>query len=101
MREFSFTPITSTCTDTGKIIDYAVTSIATLDPKYVKVSLDPYSNLIRLTGLSSGTGSATGASYTITVTGTLPDRLTQKSFTFNIFPKICAIQTFSAPVSVN
>ena len=54
LREFSFSPITTTCTDTVEIIDYAVTLPAALDPQHVKVSLDSYSNIIRLTGLSSG-----------------------------------------------
>ena len=60
LQEFSFSPITTTCTDTGSIIDYAITLPASLDPQHVKVSLDSYSKIIRLTALSSGSGSATG-----------------------------------------
>ena len=100
LQEFSFSPITNTCTDSGKIVDYAVTLPAALDPQHVKVSLDSYSNIIRLTALSSGSGSASGL-QTITVTGTLPDRVTKRSFTFKILPSNCKINTFTAPVSVN
>ena len=58
MREKPFNPITSSCSDTGQIVSYSVTLPATLDQLYVKVSLNPYTNMIRLTGLTSGSGLA-------------------------------------------
>ena len=78
-----FNPITigGGCTDPGSIISYEVTLPNTLDAQYVKLSADSYSNELRLMALTGGTGTG---SHTITVTGTLPDSVTQETFTFTV-----------------
>ena len=77
LREVPFNPITSTCKDTGIITDYAVTLPAAFDPQYVKVSVNPYSKKISVTGLSSMPTLTSITLTTITVIGTLPDGKTQ------------------------
>lgn len=97
-NEVPFNPITvAACTDPGIILSYQADLTATsFDPLELKLTIDPISNVIRYTGLS--TGSTTG-SQTITVTGTLPDRVTESSFTFTIEYSPCLHQVFTAPTT--
>ena len=74
-RTLPFNPITmDNCSDTGNLITYEVDVVgAGLDQNYFKISVDQTANEMRLTGLTGGSASGT---YTLTVTGTLPDSAT-------------------------
>ena len=62
------------CTDTGNLITYEVDVLtAGLDQNYFKITVDQTANEMRLTSLTGGTASGT---YSLTVTGTLPDSVT-------------------------
>ena len=62
------------CTDTGNLIVYEVDAAASsMDVNYYKITIDSTANVIRFTGLTGGSNSG---SFTLTVTGTLPDSVT-------------------------
>ena len=91
MRSVDFNPITLTtgdCTDTGVLIDYQTSTPAALHLGHLKLSMDPYNNKLRFTGLTSGVSTSPGT-HTITVTGTLPDERTSESFTFDMTATDC------------
>lgn len=90
--------MTSACTDTGVIVDYAVTSLDSLDAEFFHVSFNPYSNMVRISALTGGSASG---QQTIEVTATMPDIVTSVTFTFNVDINICITQVFSAPVWVD
>ena len=69
---YPFTPITHpSCTDTGIMLTYEVHITGTsFQPRYLKLNIDPYANVIRWTGL---TGGSEFGQFTLTITGTMPD----------------------------
>ena len=91
---FPMTPITHpSCADTGIILTYAIDiSSTSLEPEYFKISADPYNNVIRWTGLTGGTQTGT---FTLTVTGTLPDSINQTTFTFKVIYSDCEDQVYT------
>ena len=88
MQTFAFNPITMNgCTDTGNLITYEINVAGILEPEYFKISADSIDNVIRFTALNGG--SVTGT-HTLTVVGTLPDSVTQASFTFDVIFNSCS-----------
>ena len=87
------------CTDTGNLIVYEVDPAASsMDVNYYKITIDSTANVIRFTGLTGGSNSGT---FTLTVTGTLPDSVTQTTFTFNVIRSVCGTQVFTPSTGVN
>lgn len=92
--EYPFNPVTTSspsCTDSGNIVEYQVSLSNSLDPETFKLTIDPVSNVIRVTGVTGGSVTTT---QTITVKASLPD-LTSHTFTFNVIPTHCASAVFT------
>ena len=95
-----FTPITHpSCADTEIIITYEIDiSSTTLQPEYLKLTIDPYNNVVRWNGLVGG---STQGIFVLTIKGTLPDGVTQASFSYNMVYSDCDDQAYTPSIGVN
>ena len=98
-----FTPNTitdpATCTDAGPLWTYSIDTapIAAVDD-YLKVSIDPATNLVWVKGMTGGPSPT--ADYTMTVTGKLPTGETQ-TFPLTVSFTTCKATAPTSPGFLN